>query len=82
MSIFHWLFVTLPTDNGPLSLLSFTTKRTPFLGRSVMLGHNSSLNPGAGAKLNRWQIVARTRIASVTANACPMQKRGPPPNGK
>jgi len=65
-----------------LGRCSATTRVTPCLGRNVIEGINSSLNPGLSANRNCCATVARINIASIMANWLPMQTLGPPPKGK
>ena len=54
----------------------------PSAGRSVTLSSGFTDAPGASRKRNRWAMVASNSVASIMANVLPMQRRGPPPNGK
>src|SRR5262245_16716588 len=56
--------------------------RMPCLVRSVTSGWGSTRCPGTSTRRHCCAIVATTSTSSIHANESPMQRRGPPPNGK
>jgi len=63
-------------------LRAWTVMRTPLRGRRVMRGSGTTGWPGTRRNWKRCAIVAITRATSSKANPCPIQRRGPSPNGK
>jgi hypothetical protein len=55
---------------------------TPARGIKLSRGIGSTGLPGTGRSSNRRDNVAKRTMLSIVANRKPMQRRGPPPNGK
>src|SRR6516162_5445545 len=54
----------------------------PPAGRSVTRRRGSGLWPGRSRSRKEFRRLARTTVASIWAKLCPMQMRGPAPNGR
>jgi len=61
---------------------AFKRARTGVSGRKVTSGSTCGIFASTGSSVKCCAIVASARIPSVQANASPMQRRLPPPNGK